>query len=99
MERPVHLLTYLSLSKSPYKPSFLKAISSRTFGKLPNLFEHSFPSLHNGYVYLTDYLCVLNKVDESIWHTVGFQQQFLTPFYSRVDSELLERLLLKFSTV
>ena len=45
-------------------------------------------------------MCIkLNKVDEGIWHTVGFQQQFVTPFYPSVDSEQLERLLLKFSTV
>ena len=38
----------------------------------------------------------LNKVDESIWHIVGFLQQFLSPFIPSVDSELLERLLLSF---
>lgn len=39
---------------------------------------------------LTTYEYKLNKVDESIWHIVGFLQQFLSPFFPSVDSELLE---------
>ena len=46
----------IAFSYLPTYLYFLKAISSGTFSKLPYLFEHSFPSLHNGYVYLTTYV-------------------------------------------
>ena len=86
---PTYLLIFISSKQFPLEPLANCLISLNT------LFPHSTMGMSTSLL-----MCIkLNKVDEGIWHTVGFQQQFVTPFYPSVDSEQLERLLLKFSTV